>query len=167
VARWAEIEAEAPALAAAVRARFDAHIHKVLATLRRDGSPRLSGIEAQFLDGELWLGLMPGSLKAADVRRDPRLALHSATVDPPEDAARWEGDAKLSGRGVELTDETHARAVMARLHAAGGREGAEPGGLLFRVEIEEAVVTRLNAAGDRLVVESWREGRGLRRVERA
>ena len=33
----------APELALAVQRSFDAHIHKTLATLRADGSPRISG----------------------------------------------------------------------------------------------------------------------------
>src|SRR4029453_12710299 len=102
MASWKEIEAAAPELAGRARASFDAHKHKVLATLRRDGSPRISGIEASFADGQLWLGMRPGSRKALDLRRDPRLALHSASVDPPEDPSGWAGDAKLSGRAVEV-----------------------------------------------------------------
>src|SRR5262245_20572123 len=98
MASWSEVEAAAPELAARARTAFDAHRHKVLATLRRDGSPRLSGIEAGFVDGELLLGMMPGSRKALDLRRDPRLALHSASVDPPDDPTTWPGDAKLAGR---------------------------------------------------------------------
>jgi hypothetical protein len=55
---WSEFEAAAPELAADVRARLDAHKHKTLATLRRDGSPRISGTESQLIDGELWIGSM-------------------------------------------------------------------------------------------------------------
>src|SRR4051812_49049254 len=81
MATWTDIEADAPELAATVRARFEAHGMGLLATLRRDGSPRISGIEPLFALGELWMGMMPGSRKAADVVRDPRFALHSATTD--------------------------------------------------------------------------------------
>ena len=61
MATWSELSAAVPELARAAQAAFDAHKHKVLATLRKDGSPRISGIEATFADGELWLGMMPGS----------------------------------------------------------------------------------------------------------
>ena len=67
---WNEVERAAPQLAAVVQARFDAYRHKILGTLRADGSPRLSGIETTFKDGELWLGMMPDSRKAQDLRRD-------------------------------------------------------------------------------------------------
>src|SRR5207247_4178575 len=111
-----------------VRALFDAHRHKTMATLRRDGSPRISGIEVEFSDGEVFLGMMPGSVKALDVLRDPRLALHSASDDPPEDdPGRWPGDAKIAGRAVEVPPVT----------------GHGPPAHRFRVAIREGVVTRV------------------------
>jgi hypothetical protein len=159
MATWEEFSAAAPELAGAVRAAFDAHKHKLLATLRKDGSPRISGIEATFADGQLWLGMMPGSRKALDLRRDPRLALHSASVDPPEDdPAGWAGDAKLSGRAVEVDDP----AILARL-GAGDQAGSAH---LFRVELTEVVLTRVGDPPDHLVIELWREGQGLRRMQR-
>jgi hypothetical protein len=96
---WKDIEAAEPEFAARVRKIFDAHKHKTIAALRADGGPRISGIEAQFADGELTFGSMPGARKGADLRRDPRFALHSASLDPPEgDEAAWPGDAKIAGR---------------------------------------------------------------------
>jgi Pyridoxamine 5'-phosphate oxidase len=159
MASWSEVEAAAPELAARARAAFDAHRHKVLATLRRDGSPRLSGIEAGFVDGELLLGMMPGSRKALDLRRDPRLALHSASVDPPDDPTAWPGDAKLAGRAVEVDDP-------ARLAQLAGGEQSE-GAHLFRVDVTELVHTRVGDPADHLVIDVWREGEGLRRLRRA
>ncbi|WP_250548443.1 pyridoxamine 5'-phosphate oxidase family protein [Pseudonocardia sp. H11422] len=96
---WNDVERAEPEFAARVRSIFDAHKHKTIATLRADGSPRISGIEIQFADGELTFGSMPGARKGADLLRDPRFALHSASVDPPEGApAGWTGDAKIAGR---------------------------------------------------------------------
>jgi hypothetical protein len=159
MATWKEIEAAAPELAGRAQAAFDAHKHKLLATLRKDGSPRISGIEASFADGQLWLGMMPGSRKALDLRRDPRLALHSASVDPPEDdPAGWAGDAKLAGRAVEVDDP----AVLRKL-GAGEQAGSAH---LFRVELTEVVLTRVGDPPDHLVIELWREGEGLRRMQR-
>lgn len=152
MARWSDVEREAPELAAAAKAFFDARVHKTIATLRRDGSPRISGTGVHFVDGDLWLGMMPGSLKALDLRRDPRLAVHSASVDPPD----WRGDAKLSGRAEELQgDSPDERAIR---EAIGAGEGDSH---LFRVDIEELSVVRLGEPADHLMVESWRSGRGL------
>jgi hypothetical protein len=94
VPTWDDVKKATPELALAVQRGFDTHIHKTLATLRADGSPRISGQEASFRDGQLWLGMMPDSRKAKDLLRDPRLALHSATVDPEMP----DGDAKLATR---------------------------------------------------------------------
>jgi hypothetical protein len=157
MATWAEFSNQAPELAARAQAVFDAHTNKLLATLRRDGSPRISGIEATFADGELWLGMMPGSRKALDLRRDPRLALHSASPDP-DDPASWPGDAKLSGRAVEVDDP----ARLAKLGA--GEDAGEAH--LFRVEVTEVVHTRVGDPADHLVIELWQEGKGLRRLQR-
>jgi hypothetical protein len=149
MATWKDVEHAEPGFAARVREIFDAHKHKTIATLRADGSPRVSGIEAEFASGELTFGSMPRARKGDDLRRDPRFALHSATVDPPDgDAAGWTGDAKIAGRAVP----------------AGPTEGVP--GEMFRGEIDEVVVTGLNAAGTALVVETWKPGRGLRRIER-
>ncbi|GAA4849497.1 pyridoxamine 5'-phosphate oxidase family protein [Actinomycetospora corticicola] len=143
---WSEVEAAAPELAAAVRACFERGKHKTMATLRADGSPRISGIETEFADGELTFGMMPGSVKLADVRRDPRVALHSPSVDPPEDPSQWPGEAKVSGR------------------ARSGPPAEE--GASFALDVTEVVLTRIADSGDRLVIESWRPGGQVRRVER-
>src|SRR5216683_4687794 len=104
---WAELAAAEPEFADRVRRVFDSHRHKVLATLRADGSPRVSGIEVEFAGGELLMGMMPGSVKAQDLRRDPRLALHAASEDPPQDdPGSWLGDAKISGRAIEVVGST-------------------------------------------------------------
>jgi hypothetical protein len=151
MASWSEFAAAEPALARRVEERFGIRKHKTLATLRRDGSPRISGIEVEFADGELFLGMMPDSVKLRDLERDPRLALHSPTNDPPDGQPQvWAGEAKLAGRAIEVDAPDSP--------AAGGRR--------FRVDIIEAVLTHLNEAGDQLVVESWRPGKGSKRLER-
>ena len=142
-----------------MQARFDAHRHKVLGTLRADGSPRLSGIEVTFRDGDLWLGMMPDSLKALDLRRDPRLALHSATVDPE----LVEGDARISGRAVEATD---AGAMTALVEGDARHEDGAPAGHVFRVDVTELMLIKIGDPADHLVIESWHDGRGVERVER-
>src|SRR5918999_6082100 len=136
---WKDVEEAVPEFAERVRKIFDAHKHKTIATLRADGAPRISGIEAEFADGELTFGSMAGARKGADLHRDPRFALHSPSVDPPEDdPAGWVGDAKIAGRAVP----------------AGPVEG-EAQGEQFRADIDEVVFTGLNAEATKLVIESW------------
>jgi hypothetical protein len=156
------VTSAAPELSAAIQRTFDAHIHKALATLRADGSPRISGQEASFRDGELWLGMMPDSRKAQDLKRDPRLALHSATVDP----AMTGGDAKLSGRAEEVTDQETFDWFVGKEREEKGEEPPQPFHL-FRVDVDQIVLTTLGGdPPDHLVIETWRERRGLSRVER-
>ena len=161
---WAQVSVEEPEFAARVQGRFNTHKHKTLATLRKDGSPRISGIEATFADGELWFGSMPGALKALDLRRDPRFALHSPSVDADEgDPSAWGGDAKLSGLAVEITDPVEIEAV---LRARGLDVDAFRDSHLFRTDIQEVVLTRVGDPTDHLVIELWREGEELRRFMR-
>jgi Pyridoxamine 5'-phosphate oxidase len=158
MASWKKVDDAAPEFARSVEAAFDAHLHKTIATLRRDGSPRISGVEATFRDGELWLGMMPGSIKARDLLHDPRLALHSATAD----TEMKKGDAKITGRAVEIRD----RETFRRLAEESGDEAEQGEHHLFRVDVTEAVLTRIGEPADHLVIESWHEGRGLRTVRR-
>jgi hypothetical protein len=157
LASWKEIGEAAPDFTQRVEVAFDAHLHKTIATLRRDGSPRISGVEAAFRDGELWLGMMPGSLKARDLQRDPRLAIHSATAD----TEMKNGDAKIAGRAIEVTDPETFRRLA---EESGDSEAGEHH--LFRVDVGEVVLTRIGEPADHLLVESWHEGRGLRTVKR-
>ena len=80
MARWQDVVDSDPAFAAEVQEVLDAHKHKTIATLRHDGSPRLSGIEVEFIEGDVTFGMMPRSRKLADLRRDPRTEIHSASL---------------------------------------------------------------------------------------
>ena len=155
MARWSEIEEEAPELIETARRFLDANGHKTLATLRRDGSPRISGTEIVFADGDVWLGSMPNAVKAKDLQRDGRFALHSASPPP----ADWQGDAKFAGVVEEVTDPEMRRRVL---------DGApDPGAShLFRCDVTEVSIVRLGDPPDHLVIESWHPGRGLERIER-
>ena len=94
VVAWRVVMDSQPEFARRAQTIMDAHRHKTIATLRADGSPRISGIEASFVEGQLWFGSMPDARKGQDLRRDPRFALHSASVDPPEgQESSWSGDA--------------------------------------------------------------------------
>ena len=138
---WAQVETEAPELAAAVRASFGVRKHCTMATLRADGSPRISGTEVQWEDGALWIGSMTGAVKARDLQRDGRVAIHAPTVDPPEgDEHSWPGEAKVAGVAVEVPTEDASHR--------------------FRIDLLEVVHTRV--ARDALLVTSWHRGRGVR-----
>jgi hypothetical protein len=161
--RWSQIEQDAPALAERARSIFDAHKHKTIATLRADGSPRISGTEADFWEGDLWWGSMADARKGADLKRDARFALHSATVDPELTL----GDAKIAGRAVVVTGPAFDAYVA---HLSDEAEPDEPvpedAFDLFRADISEIVVIRIGEPADHLVIESWHEGTGYTSVKR-
>jgi hypothetical protein len=98
------------------------------------------------------------SRKALDLQRDPRFALHSGSDDPPG----WEGNAEVGGHAEEVTDPEKKEG----LRSAQGGEAPSGPWHLFRSDINELVVTHLNESRDRLLVEFWREGEGVRRIER-
>jgi hypothetical protein len=140
---WSEFETAAPELAARVRERLDAHVHKTLATVRSDGSPRISGTETQWRDGELWIGSMWNAVKARDLQRDPRFAVHSGSEDPPD----WDGDAKLAGVVEETTesgDNSHT----------------------FRLDLREVSTVGLDEARKSLVIAVWTPEGGVRTIKR-
>jgi hypothetical protein len=143
---WSDFEAAAPELAAAVRARLDAHKHKTIATIRSDGSPRISGTETEFSDGELWIGSMWQARKARDLQRDPRFALHSGSDEPDV----WVGDAKLAGVAEEIANE------------AGGGEPSHR----FRLDLREVSTVGLDDARKQLVITVWTPEKGVRTLKR-
>jgi hypothetical protein len=160
VAPWRDVEGATPDLARRVRARFEAHGLALVATIRPDGGPRINGLEPLFADGELWMGMMPASLKGRDLQRDARFALHSATVDK----GVTDGDARISGTAVPVADEAGKARFRDAFEAATGTQ-LPPGPMeLFRADVTELVLVWPNV--DHLVIESWREGRGDRRIER-
>jgi hypothetical protein len=150
VAAWRDFEQAEPEFADRVRALLDAHRHKTIATLRADGSPRISGIEAAIEDGELVFGSMPNARKGQDLHRDPRFALHGATVDPIDGSeAEWPGEVKISGRAVAASFQSE--------RSAGDR---------FAADIADVVHTHLNETATKLVVDWWTPMQGLQRIER-
>jgi hypothetical protein len=153
---WSEFQQAAPELASAVAVRLDAHVHKVLATVRADGSPRVCGTETVLAEGELWIGSMWEARKALDLRRDPRFALHSGSDDPPG----WNGDAELAGVAEEITDPERIEAVI------GAKKPPGPAHL-FRLDLHEVSTVALNAAQNGIVIEVWTPERGVRRWERS
>jgi len=155
MASWTEFETAAPELAAEVRKRLDAHTHKTLATVRRDGSPRISGTETAFGDGELWIGSMWQARKAQDLQRDPRFALHSGSDEPSE----WGGDAKLAGVVEEITDPARVREIN------GEPSGDEPSHL-FRLDLREVSTVGLDEGRTLLVIQVWTPEGGVRTIMR-
>jgi hypothetical protein len=142
--RWERFLDDAPELARRVRDRFAANLHHVIGTVRPSGAPRLSGTEVRIEPTGVTIGMMAGSRKLADVRRDPRVELHSA---PLEDELRT-GDARLIGRLIERDD-------LLPDHPGAGH---------FDLLVDRVVLTRVEDG--HLVVTSWDPELGLREQRR-
>jgi hypothetical protein len=152
---WAAFSSAEPDLARTIEARFGAFTHHVLATLRKDGSPRTTGLEVRFLNGELWLGMMPHSLKVLDLRRDPRFALQA---NPGEGQGMGGGDVRISGRAIEVDDPVTKAGYVDEV------EPPEPFHL-FRTELTEVVRTYVED-DTYLAVQVWKPGEPVRTVRR-
>ncbi len=142
---FADLEADDPGLAADVRAAFAAGKHCTMATLRGGGAPRISGTEVEFEDGQVFIGSGDDARKTLDMRRDPRVAIHSATRDPAPDGS-WAGEAKLNGVAVEVPSPAHY----------------PPNGVRFRIDLTSAVHTGLtDETPPRLRIRLWRPTRAV------
>lgn len=152
---WEQFTDDSPPLAATVRSRFEAAQHHVLATVRRDGSPRVSASEVSFYGQDLVLGSMPGAVKAHDLRRDGRFALHAN----PGDGSMALPDVKISGRAVEvLGDEQRAWVEQVQPPSAESH--------LFRLDITEVVTTEVGDDQQHLLIKLWRPNRGVTAFKR-
>lgn len=147
---WHDVLTHAPDFADKVRSRFDVGTNKTIATLRKDGSPRISAIEVQFNDGEITMGMMGGSVKLRDARRDSRVAIHSPTIEPAGEPGEWPGDAKVAG-------------VLIECPAPPGADTEHPGAGFFRLDIREAALNYVGTPADHLVIESWQPAHGWQR----
>ena len=149
---WGDFARLEPAMAAMVRTRFTAHEHHVLATIRPDGSPRVTGTNVMVEDATLWIGSMPGSLRTADLRREPRCALHSNPLNAKLPAG--EGDVRLSAHARELD-----MATVERLQSAHDPDSDVIDGDYFElwpVEVELVEVHR-----DEMVIRRWTPTSGV------
>lgn len=145
MASWAEFQASEPGLADVVRRAFAVRKHATMATVRASGAPRISGTEVEFdPDGQIYLGMMDGARRATDLRRDPRMALHSPTLDALADSPRaWPGEAKINARAREVAPHR------------------------FRLDIDDVIHTRVAGDEQALEITTWRPGAGVTVVRRA
>ncbi|HZP50871.1 pyridoxamine 5'-phosphate oxidase family protein [Actinocrinis sp.] len=156
MATWEQFAQAEPEFAEAVWARFAATKHHVLATLRQDGSPRVSGTEVSLVGPNLTIGSMLNAMKALDLRRDGRFALHAN----PGDGSMAGGDAKLAGTATEITDPQLKGAAL------DGMEG-DPGPFhLFHLDLTQVVLTSLSPANDYLRIQTWHPGEAIREERR-
>jgi len=153
--RWAELEDRQPRLAAVARERMIAPGVVLVATIRKDGTPRLSPVEPFVEDGVLWLSMMWQSTKAVDLLRDPRILVHNVITN--RDGT--EGEVKVRGTARDEPDpEIQSRYAEAVAAALGWKP--EPGRFhLFAIDVDDITVIRYDPPTGDQHLTRWPPGR--------
>jgi hypothetical protein len=169
MATWTAFIDEAPEIASIARARIAATGLFLMATLRRDGFPRISPVEPTMAGDEmvlhgggLWLPMMPDSTKARDLKRDGRVALHTATADKMV----TDGDVKLWGVATEITDRATLETLAADIAVSTGHELAVGTFDAFDIDLLGASSVTVDVEAEVLYVRTWRPGEGVTTVDK-
>jgi hypothetical protein len=155
--RWDAFERACPEIGELARERFERDQLVMLGTIRLDGSPRVSPNECDFGEGRLFVSMMWRSRKALDLLRDPRIVVHSATIN--KDGT--DGDVKIYGRAMDERDPEVRAAFLEAIRRRIDWAPDEPGYHCFSVDVRSAGYVRF---GDRAQALTWDEDRGLRRL---
>ncbi|MDR0342602.1 MAG: pyridoxamine 5'-phosphate oxidase family protein [Nocardiopsaceae bacterium] len=158
--RWSEFRSVCPELADIGQRRLEERYLCLIGTLRRDGWPRISPVEPFLVDGDLMMGMMKGSRKAADLLRDPRLVVHSIVTSWDAD----EGDVKLYGTAQPVTEPEPRNALFQAITQAHGWSGPpsfaeDPAYPVYRMDIDRAAYVRFD--GSSWQDWTWDPRRGL------
>jgi hypothetical protein len=149
---WTEFSQSAPELANLFRERLERTGLALLGTIRKDGTPRISPLEAGVFEDHLLIGGMWQSKKFLDLMRDPRCLVHT-TISNKDGK---EGEVKLRGKVVEITDpEFRERCGRQALKTTGWRP-PEPYHLYW-LDIEHAAFIQFSGSGNQ-TVKIWRAG---------
>lgn len=139
---WKDLEESNPALAQFGAERFSTEI-AYLATIRKDGSPRVHPVTPIVGEGRLFLFMEPTSPKGYDLQRSKRFALHCAVSD----TSGGNGEFLVSGEGFPIDDpETRALAVRLATYDPADRY------VLFELKIDSAAATTYEDGQPRRVV---------------
>lgn len=157
--RWIDFEAAAPEVAAQGRELIERFRFVLVGTIRQDGTPRISPVEAHIVRGHLMLVMIPGTLKARDLLRDPHILLNSPVTHPDDPNAEF----KLRGRAVETRDPVLLEAT-ADASAAASAWRPPQGWHFFSIDVEDAAFIAWQAGEMRMA--HWNRDRGLDHVRR-
>jgi len=156
--RWEEFAAACPELASLGEERLRARELCLLGTLRKNGYPRISPVEPEFVDGDLMLGMMWQSPKALDLLRDPRCVVHSVVSN----REGTEGDFKLYAEAHDVQEPASRQRYRETIKARIDWEPSEPNFHLFVLDVDSAGFVIFGK--DRYGL-AWDPNGGLRRWE--
>jgi hypothetical protein len=148
---WDAFATEQRALSALGRRLFSGPGVVLVATIRRDGTPRVSPVEPLFWRGGLWLSMGLGTRKARDLESDPRVLVHNIVVDREGTG----GEYKVRGRARSEPDPAVHRAYADEVGRVLGWQ-PEPGRFhLFDVDIDDVTYIRWDPATNDQYVSRW------------
>ena len=156
---WADFETAAPMLAAQGRELIERFRFVLVGTIRSDGTPRISPVEAHIVSGHLMLVMIPDTLKARDLLRDPRILVNSHIIHPDDPNTEF----KLRGRVVEIQDRALREETADAIEATSGWRPPE-NWHFFSLDIEDAAF--LSWQGGVLDLTRWNGDRGLDSVRK-
>jgi hypothetical protein len=152
--RWAEFGDREAKLAALGRKMLGEPGVVLVATIRDDGTPRVSPVEPLFWADDLWLSMGWGTRKAADLRRDARILVHSIVAS--RDGTH--GEYKVRGQAI-AEDEAARQREYANVVASTLGWRPEPGRFhLFRVDVEDVAYIRWDDTTNDQYVTRWPHG---------
>jgi uncharacterized pyridoxamine 5'-phosphate oxidase family protein len=141
---WSNLESQAPDLAAFGRERLHNKV-AYLATIRKDGSPRVHPFTPIIGEGYFFVFMEPTSPKGHDLRRDGRYAVHCSVID----TSGKSGEVILTGKAKFIEDPA-LRAIAVKICPYNPAERY----ILFELEVENATITEY--PGGEPVRKHWR-----------
>jgi len=152
---WSDIEQAQPRLAALGRKRLIDPGVVLVATIRRDGTARLSPVEPLLMDGDLWLSMLWQSAKARDLLRDPRVLVHSIVTSRDGDLGEFKVRGTARAEEDPAVQHRYAGAVASSLDWS-----PQPGRFhLFAVSIGQVTFIRYDTPTGDQHVTMWPPGR--------
>jgi hypothetical protein len=134
---WKELAAGAPGMAEFGRQRFASQV-AYLATVKKDGGPRVHPVTPIIGEGRLFLFMEPTSPKGHDLQRDGRYALHCSVAD----SGGGLGEFLVTGR-AELVEDARVRSIAVK-HASYAPADRY---ILFELAIDTAFATEYDEDG--------------------
>jgi hypothetical protein len=153
--RWADFETKQPRFAALGRDRLSGPGVVLVVTVRRDGSPRVSPVEPLFWNGDLWLSMGLGTMKARDLHRDPRVLVHSIVTS--RDGGN--GEFKVRGRAIQENDPCLNAQIAAVITKELGWRPEVGKFHLFRVAVDDVTFVHWDGRNNDQYLSRWPEGR--------
>jgi hypothetical protein len=128
---WSKLESQSPEIAEFGKARLHNQV-AYLATIRKDGSPRVHPVTPIIGAGHFFVFMEPTSPKGNDLRRDVRYAVHCSVTDTSGES----GEFIVIGKAKFIEDpELRVLAVKVTPYDPAERY------ILFEFEVESVVMT--------------------------